>query len=209
MVWLVLMKTNQVRLDQSLPEQTANRKLTSCQNGEISEETTTHKHTTVHVKAEARAGKHKRKSLHVCANTHWKIYICTHTKTSEHTNTHTHTLRYFLLILSGESWLPFLVARHRTCTHTHRAVNFKLQLLFPTWSSISSDSFIFTSGSKEKKITPQLTSVWSQTCRPHVHFCFVSFHVWRLTPSLLCRLNLNKDENQQPPKWTRTLDSSQ
>ena len=47
----VLMKTNQLGPDQSLPEQTANRKLTSCQNGELSEEATplhTHTHTHTH-----------------------------------------------------------------------------------------------------------------------------------------------------------------
>lgn len=39
---LVPMKTNQLGLDQSLPQLTANRKLTSCQQSEISEEAAVH-----------------------------------------------------------------------------------------------------------------------------------------------------------------------
>lgn len=81
-IWLVLMKTNQLRLDQSLPEQTANRKLTSCQKGEISERNNSQTHTHTHTQTEA----HILRQTCTCTHTSLNVYICRHT--------HTHTAAF-------------------------------------------------------------------------------------------------------------------
>lgn len=90
----------------ALPEQTANRKLTSCQNGEISEETT---------QTQRESAAEPDTKLQTCPR--GEIYVSVHTKTGKHSHT-----AAFPAMLSGDSGLPFLEECHCTCTNTHEAV---------------------------------------------------------------------------------------
>lgn len=153
-VWLVPM--NQLRLDQSLPELTANRKLTSCQNGEISEETTLHTYTQR--KAEVHMDKHGSWNW-TCSCHHAPLDIYLYTQKHKYKNTHCS-----IFLFSGDSWLPFLEECH--CMHTytkhtnkrhtykttHKAVRFKLELfLNADLFHFNPVDFIFTLGSQKHR----------------------------------------------------------
>lgn len=101
-IWLVLMKTNQLRLDQSLPEQTANRKLTSCQKGEISERNNSQTHT--HTQTEA----HILRQTCTCTHTSLDVYICRHT--------HTHSCISLCISLVRHDFLTWGMSPHK---HTY------------------------------------------------------------------------------------------
>lgn len=103
-IWLVLMKTNQLRLDQSLPEQTANRKLTSCQKGEISERNNSQTHTHTHTNR----GTHTASNVYMHTHTSLNVYICRHT--------HTHSCISLCISLVRHDFLTWGMSPHK---HTH------------------------------------------------------------------------------------------
>lgn len=103
-IWLVLMKTNQLRLDQSLPEQTANRKLTSCQKGEISERNNSQTHTHIHT--------HTNRGTHTASN----VYMHTHTSLDVYICRHTHSCISLCISLVRHDFLTWGMSPHK---HTH------------------------------------------------------------------------------------------
>lgn len=129
-VWLVLMKTNQIRLDQSLPELTANRKLTSCQNSEISQERTLHTHT--------HWGTHGQTQTWIwtCWCHHIVRYISVHTQKQEDTHTHCSIFLWCSQVTHDFTLLRNVAAYTHTQNpqvkdiykNTHKADGLKLEL---------------------------------------------------------------------------------